>query len=50
MAKWVYTIPYYLVNSSIAYYLLKNTDVLPTWLGGEGRCANLYLHTPYMAA
>lgn len=46
----MYTIPYYLINSSIAYYLLKDTDALSTWLGGEGRCANLYLHAPYVAA
>lgn len=50
MSKWIYTIPYYLINTCIAYYLLKDTDALPTWLGGSGRCANLYLHAPYVAA
>ena len=50
MSKWLYTIPYYLVNTCIAYYLLKDTDVLPVWLGGSGRCANLYLHVPEVAA
>ena len=50
MSKWIYTIPFYFISSSIAYYLLQDTDVLPIWLGGSGKSVNLYVHIPYMVA
>ena len=43
LVKWMYSIFYYLVSSTAAYYLLKDTSFFPTWLGGSGTCHNYYI-------
>jgi len=46
LSKMVYSMLYYLVSSVTGYLLIKNTSMMPTWLGGSGQCANAYLHGP----
>jgi hypothetical protein len=44
----VLTFFYYLFSSLFAYLLLRGTSALPTWMGGNGLCINLYANTPYL--
>lgn len=48
MAKWIYSLAYYSVSSAIAYCLILNTSILPTWLGGHGQCINAYINSPFL--
>ena len=46
LVKWAYSVGYYLISSVTAYYLLKDTEYFPTWLGGSGSCMNQFLDAP----
>jgi hypothetical protein len=36
LVKWAYSLCYYFISSIAAYYLIKDTNFFPTWLGGSG--------------
>ena len=46
LSKMVYTIVVYTITSIAGYLIIKDTSMMPTWLGGSGQCANAYLHAP----
>lgn len=48
LTKMVYSLAYYTVSSTAAYLLIRNTSMMPTWLGGSGQCINAYIHIPYL--
>lgn len=48
LARWIYSIWYYVASSAVAYFLLLDTSVLPTWLGGRGLCINSFVNYPNM--
>lgn len=48
LAKMIYSQAYYLFSSTVAYLLIRNTSMMPTWLGGNGKCINAFLNTPYL--
>jgi len=44
LVKMIYSIVYYLVSSIVGYVLIKDTSMMPTWLGGKGQCINAYIN------
>jgi hypothetical protein len=46
LAKMIYSLAYYMMSSTVAYLLIRNTSMMPSWLGGSGKCINAYINTP----
>ena len=46
LTKMAYTIVIYTITSIAGYLIIKDTSMMPTWLGGSGQCVNAYLHAP----
>lgn len=48
LCKWCFDIVYYSVTSILAYLIIKDTNFLPSFLGGlnDGSCSNLYQEHP----
>ena len=44
LSKMVYTIVVYTITSIAGYLIIKDTSMMPTWLGGSGQCINAYIH------
>lgn len=41
LVKWAHSIVYYTLSAIAAYFILKQTSFLPTWLGGSGYCTDV---------
>jgi hypothetical protein len=48
LSKMVYSMAYYLISSVCGYFVIKDTTMIPAWLGGRGQCANAYLNAPHL--
>ena len=42
----IYSTTYYALTSITGYMLVKDTSMMPTWLGGRGSCMNGYIYLP----
>lgn len=47
IVKWIWSTIYYSVSASTAYLILQPSSFMPTWMGGNGTCLNLfqYIHS-----
>lgn len=48
LSRWIYSIWYYFTSAVIAYFLIRDTSGMPTWLGGSGQCVNNFVNIPNM--